>query len=63
MYLFKKEDYGGRFKSKQASRIINIGLYGEYTSLIDLIQKLFACVYLTRLFAHLSVLHGAGFSI
>ena len=62
MYLFKKEDYGGRFKSKQASRIINIGLYGEYTSLIDLIQK-FACVHLTRLFAHWSVLHGAGFSI
>ena len=49
--------------SKQASRIINLGLYGEYTSLIDLIQKLFACVYLTRLFAHWSVLHGAGFSI
>ena len=49
--------------SKQASRIINIGLYCEYTSLIALIQKLFACVYLTRLFAHWSVLHGAGFGV
>ena len=47
---------------KQASRIINIPLYCEHTSLTALNQNLFACIHLTCPLSR-SVLHGTGFGV